>query len=130
MLLCMSQIARFHAPSHSPSTLASPQVIPPQVCVVAMVVKHIHCCSIVNDVLSSTAAPMDYGAVDAILMFDTCQRRSCVDVVIVNDAVLENMELFTVTLERTSGVDHTIELNPVDGQIEITDNDGVQNQTQ
>ena len=52
------------------------------------------------------------------------------DVVIVNDAVLEVMELFTVTLERISGVDRIIELNPVDGQIEIIDNDGVQHQTQ
>ena len=69
--------------------------------------------------------PTDYGAVDIILMFAACQRRSCVDVPIVDDAIFENTELFKVTLERTPGLNNTIKLKPVDQQIEITENDGV-----
>ena len=44
---------------------------------------------------------------------------------IVDDEVLENVESFTVTLERTPGLDMRIALNPVNGRIEITDNDGI-----
>ena len=43
---------------------------------------------------------------------------------IVDDEVLENIESFTVTLERTPGLSSRIELDPVDGIIRIIDNDG------
>ena len=61
---------------------------------------------------------------DTLLSFAACQIRSCVNVSIINDVVLENVESFDVTLERTLGLDSRITLNPVDGVIEITDNDG------
>ena len=41
------------------------------------------------------------------------------DIPIVDDAVLENSELFNVTLER-NGLDTRITLDPVDGLVEIT----------
>ena len=41
------------------------------------------------------------------------------DIPIVDDDVLENSELFNVTLER-NGLDSRITLNPVDGLVEIT----------
>ena len=41
-----------------------------------------------------------------------------------NDAVLENIETFAVTLARTSGLDSRIVLSPVNGVVEIIDNDG------
>ena len=44
---------------------------------------------------------------------------------IVDDNVLEIGESFTVTLERTPSLDNRITLNPVNGRIEITDNDGI-----
>ena len=46
------------------------------------------------------------------------------NVSIENDDVLEVIETFDVTLERPSGLDSRITLDPVDGQIQITDNDG------
>ena len=53
-----------------------------------------------------------------------CERRHYVNVTIENDDVLEDTESFDVTLERTTGLDSRITLDPVDGKIEITDNDG------
>ena len=62
---------------------------------------------------------MDYGAVSTLLSFAACQMRSCVNVSIENDIVLENVEPFAVTLERTPELDSRITLNPVDGVVEI-----------
>ena len=74
--------------------------------------------------LSLSVTPVDYGEIlDAPLEFPPCERRSCVDIPIVDDDVLENSELFNVTLER-NGLDSRITLDPVDGLVEITDNDG------
>ena len=68
---------------------------------------------------------MDYVDFHTILSFDSCQRRSCVNVSIVDDGTLELMESFSITLERTPGLDDRIDLDPVDGVVEITDNDGM-----
>ena len=68
---------------------------------------------------------MDYSDVDTILNFDACKRKSCVNVSIVEDVVLEKIELFNVTLERTPGLDRKIELTPVNGGIEIIDSNGM-----
>ena len=46
------------------------------------------------------------------------------DIPIVDDDVLENYELFNVTLER-NGLDSRITLDPVDGLVEITDNESM-----
>ena len=74
----------------------------------------------------NTVSPMDYTAVSlTILMFGACERRRCVNVTIENDVVLEDTESFDVTLERVTGLDGRISLDPVDGEIEITDNDGM-----
>ena len=73
---------------------------------------------------SVTVSPMDYGAVDIILMFAVCEIRSCVDVSIVDDMILEKPESFNVTLKRTPDLDSKIILDPVSGVVEITDNDG------
>ena len=75
-------------------------------------------------ILIFTVEPMDYGALSSILMFGACESRDCVSVTIVDDLVDELEEFFRATLERTNGLDNRITLNPVDGQIEITDNDG------
>ena len=68
--------------------------------------------------------PTDYGALSSILRFDSCETHDCVNVDIVNDLVDEPEEFFRVTLMRTNGLDSRISLNPVDGQIVITDNGG------
>ena len=68
---------------------------------------------------------MDYGQVlDAPLVFPPCEISRCVDIPIVDDDVLENSELFNVTLEG-NGLDSRITLDPVDGLVEITDNYGM-----
>ena len=67
---------------------------------------------------------MDYGALDEILMFDECERRRCVNVTITQDLVDEPDEFFTFHLNRTTGLSTRIELDPVDGRIEIVDDDG------
>ena len=59
-----------------------------------------------------------------VVMFDECELQSCTPVLIVDDMVLENVESFNVTLERTPGLDMRITLDPVDGEIEISDDDG------
>ena len=68
---------------------------------------------------------MDYIELSTILNFPACGTKRCVDVTIVDDNVLENVESFTVTLERTPGLDMRITLDPVDGVVEITDDDGL-----
>ena len=59
------------------------------------------------------------------LSFEACDIRRCVNVTIVNDKVLEGVESLDVTLERTPGLDNKITVTPVDGEIVITDDDGM-----
>ena len=68
---------------------------------------------------------MDYIGLSTILSFPACETKQCVNVTIVDDEVLENVELFDVTLERTPGLDMRIRLDPVDGVVEIIDDDGL-----
>ena len=77
------------------------------------------------NISSLAVAPMDYGAVDTLLSFAACQIRSCVNVSIINDVVLENVESFDVILDRAPELDSRITLEPVNGVIELTDNDGI-----
>ena len=55
-------------------------------------------------------------------MFGACEIRNCVNIAIRDDEV--DIEFFTYHLRRTTGLDPRIELDPVDGRIEIVDNDG------
>ena len=64
---------------------------------------------------------MDYRPQSATLTFRKCDRRSCVNISVVDDSELERGDSFNVTLERTIGLDKKITLNPVVGGIEITD---------
>ena len=59
-------------------------------------------------------------SVYTILQFDTCDTRQCTEITIVDDMIV----VIIITLERTPGLDDRITLDPVDGEIEITD-DGV-----
>ena len=72
----------------------------------------------------SAVDPMDYQGLNTILSFDKCHNRSCVDVIIVNDFVDEPDEFFSYTLGRTLGLDPRISLAPVNGRVEIIDDDG------
>ena len=66
---------------------------------------------------------MDYGAVSTTLMLDTCETRQCDYISIVDDVTLEMMESFSVTLERTPDLSSRITLNPVDGKMDVFDDD-------
>ena len=68
----------------------------------------------------STVDPMDYGELDLILQFDTCDVQQCTFVSIVNDLVDEPEEFFSYTLERTPGLDDRIDLDPTMGAVVIT----------
>ena len=72
-----------------------------------------------------TASSMDYGALmSTILLFGTCQTKQCALIRIEDDAIIEDVENFFVTLERTSGLNDRITLEPIDGEIQISDRDG------
>ena len=120
VLLCMSQMKTLSVPSHSHLMSVCQLEITVQVLDIAVLYVYM-----MSTILHSTVDPMDYLGVSTILMFEACQRRSCVTVTIVDDEVLENVESFNVTLERTPGLDMRITLDPVDGVVEITDDDGL-----
>ena len=68
--------------------------------------------------------PMDYEAVDTILLFTACEIRACFNVGIVDDNIAELTERFSVKLNRTDGLDERITLDPIVAEVEIVDNDG------
>ena len=75
--------------------------------------------------VSITVYTTDYGPLSKVLMFGACEIRNCVTITIRDDEVDElNTEFFTYHLRRTTSLDPRIELDPVDGRIEIVDNDG------
>ena len=67
---------------------------------------------------------MDYGALSVTLVFEACDKRKCVYINISDDEVGESDESFTYHLMKASVLNPRINLGPVDGQIEIVDNDG------
>ena len=66
---------------------------------------------------------MDYGALSTTLMFEACETRQCDYILIVDDVTLEMTESFSVILKRTLGLSNSIIVDPVDGKIDIFDND-------
>ena len=72
----------------------------------------------------SAVNPIDYQELNSTLSFATCQKRRCMNVLIVNDMVDEPEEFLNYTLERTPGLDTRISLDPIEGQISISDNHG------
>ena len=69
---------------------------------------------------------MGYGAIDVILEFDVCETRKCFNASIVDDLVDEEDEIFTYHLRRTPNLDARIELEPINGTVEIINDDGEQ----
>ena len=57
--------------------------------------------------------------------FQSCQRRLCVDIAIVDDEEVEDTEWFSVSLLRQSGTDTGITIEPAAGQINILDHDSM-----
>ena len=65
---------------------------------------------------------MEYHHVSNILEFAPCDTRQCSQIPIIDNRTVELNESFFVILERTS--DLMINLGPVNGKVEITDDDG------
>ena len=72
-------------------------------------------------ILFFLVSPMDYGSVSHNLTFDECENRSCTEITIMEDMIVEMTESFFITLERTPGLDSRIDLDPVNGVVEIID---------
>ena len=70
-----------------------------------------------------TVSPMDYAAESVVLKFCECETRRCANITIIDDLALEMVESFEITLGRTADLDSRITLDPVDGNIQIIDND-------
>ena len=70
-------------------------------------------------------SPMDYSNVSTILSFAECETRKCTEIPIRDDRIVELTESFLVSLKRTPGLDSRIDLDPVNGAIEIIEFDGV-----
>ena len=67
---------------------------------------------------------MDFDHASNIMTFGACNTLQCTEIVIMNDKIVELTESFSVTLERTAGLDNRITLGRVDGEVVITDDDG------
>jgi hypothetical protein len=78
-------------------------------------------CSSAN---GSAVSSLNYSLSDTTLTFAACETKRCMSVSIVDDDTPGNVESFDVTLERTTDLDSRIALDPVNGILEITDNDG------
>ena len=59
----------------------------------------------------------------AFLTFSTCQSRQCVNVSIIDDALNEQNESFTISLERSAGFDVRITLDPSESTVIILNDD-------
>ena len=91
----------------------------------------------INDIWLVAVSSEDYVAVSNFtLMFDRCQRKTCLNLTIVNDDVLEMVESFTVSLgntnpnnsiqteDRFAHLTSRISINPETAIIHIIDIDG------
>ena len=54
------------------------------------------------------------------------ERQKCVNISIIDDAILESaVESFKLTLTRTEGLNERIQFTTDEGEITITENDGI-----
>ena len=57
------------------------------------------------------------------LRIDACEMRDCLEIEIIDDTKLENMEYFTVSLERFYGVNNKFILENLERNVTIIDTD-------
>ena len=62
---------------------------------------------------------------DKPFIFDACDTRSCINLTVTNDELIEETESFEVTLERTINLYSRITLAPVTALINIFDDDSM-----
>ena len=66
----------------------------------------------------------DYGLEREILRFGACETRQCLMLPIVNDDVIEDMESFSIHLEKSLGLSNRFTVDLSVKVINITDDDG------
>ena len=62
---------------------------------------------------------MDYTALSQLLRIEACETKKCVHIPIANDVILEEMESFIVTLERTENVPLSVSMDPAEAVVQI-----------
>ena len=65
----------------------------------------------------------DYERFIDLVRFASCQRTRCIDITIIDDLLLEDVELFNISLDQND-LGNGIRLEPNVSKIEIRDNDG------
>ena len=66
----------------------------------------------------------DYSLTDSYLRVNRCAIRSCLSINIINDDKLEDLEYFTVSLERSFGVNNRFSIENMERNVTIADHDG------
>ena len=69
---------------------------------------------------------MDYESVSTILIFPECANKSCVNIIILDDATVEMNQTFSISLDSTDMriiVDSDFVGTEVDGEVVIVDNE-------
>ena len=61
----------------------------------------------------------DFVPVSTALRFERCGNRNCTNIPIQSDEIMEEAETFTITLDRTFGLDPRIQLDPSEGVVTI-----------
>ena len=61
---------------------------------------------------------------DSLLRVNRCEMRGCLLINIINDDKLEDLEYFTVSLERSFGVNNRFRIEQIERNVTIADHDG------
>ena len=85
--------------------------------------QHSHNKTMIKLLSSFIGSTLDNSIVGTITLgFAQCEKRSCGSVSIVDDVIVEDVESYGITLEKTP--DLGVTLDPADGVVKITHNDG------
>ena len=70
-------------------------------------------------------SPEDYVVISLMAPIQRCQRMLCADIIVENDYVVEEMEVFRVTLEMSPGLDPRVHLKNFvhRADVQLIDND-------
>ena len=63
----------------------------------------------------------DFVPVFTFLRFERCGNRSCTNIPIQSDEIMEETETFTIIMDRACGLDPRIQLGPYEGVVTIFD---------
>ena len=66
----------------------------------------------------------DYSLANSRVRVSRCEMRGCLLINIINDDKLEDLEYFTVSLERSFGVNNRFRIEQMERNVTIADHDG------